>query len=334
VLDDLNVLHQIKDGQAQGDAYLFAPEPAYRTSGGGGFRIPAGSAIGENSPVGAVVWFYLKDAPKGEVTLEFLDGAGKLVRKYSSKSAAPAAAASSGDDEGGGGGGAVARLTPTAGLNRFVWDLRHEDAVTFPGMILWSGFTRGPKAAPGKYQVKFTVDGKAQTREFEIRKDPRLKDVSAEDLAKQLALSLQGRDKLSETHQGILRIRDARKQVEEMTARLDAKDFQGVIEAGKALNKKLTAIEQQLYQTKNQSSQDPLNYPIMLNNRLAALLGVIQSADAAPTRQSQMLYEELASAINGHLSALRTLLDKDLAEFNKLARDKSVPPVILKKNTP
>jgi len=305
VLDDLNVLHQIKDGTAKGDAYLFAPEPAWRTAGVTRSRIPAGAAVGENPPNAAVLYLYLKDEPKGDTTLEILDAAGKPLRKLTPK--------------------------PKAGLNQLLWDLRLEDANTVPGMILWAGFTQGPKVTPGRYQARLTVNGKPLTQSIEIRKDPRLTDVTQEDLEKQLALSIQVRDKLSETHQAILKIRDVRKQIDEMAARLDTKERKDVIEAGKALAKKLTAIEEELYQTKNQSNQDPLNYPIRLNNRLAALYGSIQSAESAPTRQAQLFYEDLATAINAHTQTLRGLLERDLAAFNKLAREKDVPPVIVRK---
>ncbi|MBL8218054.1 MAG: glycosyl hydrolase [Bryobacterales bacterium] len=305
VLDDLNVLHQIKDGTAKGDAYLFAPEPAYRTAGVTRSRIPAGAAIGENPPNAAVLYLYLKDEPKGDTTLEILDSPGKQIRKLTPK--------------------------PKVGLNQLLWDLRMEEATTVPGMILWAGFTQGPKVAPGRYQARLTVNGKTLTQSIEVRRDPRLTDVTQEDLEKQLALSIQVRDKLSETHQAILKIRDVRKQIDDMTARLDNKERKDVIEAGKALAKKLTAIEEELYQTKNQSSQDPLNYPIRLNNRLAALYGSIQSSESAPTRQAQLFYEELATAINAHTQSLRGLLDRDLAAFNKLAREKDVPPVIMRK---
>jgi photosystem II stability/assembly factor-like uncharacterized protein len=333
VLDDLHILHQIKDGAAKGDVYLFAPEPAWRTTGAGGFRIPPGAPLGANPPNGAVVYFYLKNPPKGEVALEFLDAAGKPVRRYSTRDARPAPREASGEEEGGFGfGGPAARLEAKAGLNKFVWDLRHNDAVTFPGMILWAGATRGPKATPGKYQARLTVDGITQTQPFEILKDPRLSEITQEDLDKQLTLSIQTRDKLSDVHRAILRIRDSRRQIEEISARLDAKDVghKTVIDHGKDLAAKMTAIEEALYQTKNQSSQDPLNYPIRLNNKLAALLGVIQSAEAAPTAQSQMLYEELATAINHQFLSLKTLLDADLASFNKLAREKNIPPVIVR----
>ncbi len=103
-----------------------------------------------------------------------------------------------------------------------------------------------------------------------------------------------------------------------------------VIDAGRALNAKMTAIEEELYQTKNQSSQDPLNYPIRLNNKLAALGSIVAGADAAPTDQSYALYDELSAKIDAQLQQLRQVMDADLKAFNKLARDQDVPAVITK----
>ncbi len=118
-------------------------------------------------------------------------------------------------------GGAPAPSVPMeVGLNRFIWDTRHADAVRFPGMILWAGETRGPKMSPGTYQVKLTVDGKPLTQNFEIKADPRVTTTSA-DYAKQLELGLKIRDKLSETHNAIIQIREVRRQVEDLLKRVD-----------------------------------------------------------------------------------------------------------------
>ena len=204
------------------------------------------------------------------------------------------------------------RVPMEVGLNRFVWDTRHADAVRFPGMILWAGETRGPKMAPGTYQVKLTVDGKALTQNFEIKADPRLSTTPA-DYAKQLELGLKIRDKLSETHNAILQIRDVRRQVEDLLKRVAGQpNFKAVNDAGTALNKNLTAIEETLYQTKNQSNQDPLNYPIRLNNKLAALGGVVGSAEAAPTAQSYAVYDEVVTQIDAQLQKLAQIMRTDV----------------------
>ncbi len=324
ILDDLPVLYQLADA-AKTDAYLFQPEDTYRMPGGG-FRLP-GVPVGQNPPNGVVVYYWFKNKPAGEVTLEFLGSAGKPARKFSTKDAPEAEQpGGEGGEEGEGPrfGGPPPKLAAEAGLNRFVWDLRYPDAKRFPGLIMWAGSTRGPIAVPGAYSVKLTADGKSQTQTFQVRKDPRI-STTPEDFAKQFALLMQIRDKLTATHEAVLRIRDVRKQVDELASRW--KDNAKIGAAAKGLNGKLTAVEEALYQTKNRSSQDPLNYPIRLNNKLAALAGVVGSADAAPTVQSQQVHEELVTAINAELSKLEGVLKKDLTDFNKLVREQNVPAV-------
>ena len=211
-----------------------------------------------------------------------------------------------------------------------MWDLRYPDAVRFPGMILWAGETRGPRAVPGAYQVKLTIDGQTFTETFEVRRDPRVATAPTE-FAKQFDLLTKMRDKLTETHNAIIRLREARGQVDDLLKRVgDSGEAKPVIEAGKNLSAKLTAIEEELYQTKNQSSQDPLNYPIRLNNKLAALAGVVASADAAPTDQSIVLYEELTAKIDAQLSRLDQIMRADLRSFNTLVREQNIPAVTVK----
>ena len=165
------------------------------------------------------------------------------------------------------------------------------------------------------------------SQSFAIKKDPRIA-TTQEDFDKQLALLLQIRDKLSAAHEAILRIRDIRKQVDDLGARWkDQEKAKKVVDAAKALSAKLTAVEEALYQTKNKSSQDPLNYPIRLNNKLASLGGVVASADAAPTTQSQLVHEELASGINAQLQKLDSILHQDLDAFNKLVREQDLPAI-------
>jgi hypothetical protein len=221
-------------------------------------------------------------------------------------------------------------VTTDAGLNRFVWDMRHADAARFPGMIMWAGDVRGPRAAPGTYQVKLTAGGQTLTQSFEIKRDPRLQ-TTPEEFQKQLALSLRIRDKLTETHEAVARIRDVKRQLNDLLTRAaDQPNAKPVLDAGRALGAKLTAVEEELYQTKNQSSQDPLNFPIKLNNKLAALGGVVSSADAQPTDQSYTLYEELSTKIDAQLRQLEQVMTADLKAFNNLVRTSDIPAVIIK----
>ena len=302
---------------------------------GGGFPLGPTATLGRNPANGVVVYYSLKAKPTSDVDLEFFDSAGKSIRKFTAK------ANQKGDGAGApppqpagegffGGGGAAPPVQTDVGLNRFVWDTRYPDAVRFPGMILWAGETRGPKLAPGTYQVKLTVDGKSYTQSLEIKADPRVTTTSS-DYAKQLELNLKIRDKLTETHNAIIQIRDVRKQVEDLLKRLAGQpNYKVINDAGTALNKNLTTIEEALYQTKNQSSQDPLNFPIRLNNKLAALGGVVASAEAAPTAQSYAVYDEVAGQIDAQLQKLAQLMRSDVPAFNKLVRDQNIPAVVVK----
>jgi hypothetical protein len=349
ILDDLTVLHQLMDAGANVatlETRLFKPEDPYRMQGGGG-QLPATATIGSNPPNGAVVYYYLKSKPTTDVVLEFLDAAGKTIRTFTAKAPAPQPSpapgsaavqtppeqpqAASGEESSFFAGGAgAARVTTEAGLNRFVWDMRHPDAARFPGMIMWAGSVTGPRVVPGRYQVRLTADGKTYTETFDVLKDPRL-TVTDADFARQLDLQLKIRDKLTETHNAIISIREARTQINDLLKRVQGQpNFKTISDAAKALNGKMTAVEEELYQTKNQSSQDPLNYPIRLNNKLAALGGVVSSADGAPTEQSYTVYEELTAKINAQLQKLDAVMRTDLPAFNQLVREQNVPAVIIK----
>jgi photosystem II stability/assembly factor-like uncharacterized protein len=333
VLDDLPMLHQIADAAKTG-AYLFKPENAYRMAGGGGGGGGgrSGGAVGQNPPGGAVIYYYSKNKPAGEVTLEILDTTGKSINKFTSRSSGTPSAPVPSEEQGFGGGG-PRRLPAEAGLNRFVWDLRYPDATRFPGLIMWAGNTSGPRVAPGTYQVKLTVDGNTMTQTFDVTKDPRLETTQA-DFAKQLDLLLKIRDKFSETSEAILQIREARKQIEDITNRVkDQPNGKAVAEAATSLKTKLTAVEEELYQTKNQSSQDPLNYPIRLNNKLAALMGVAGGSDSAPTEQTYAVFEELVGKIDAQLKKLEAAMRTDLPAFNKIVRDQDIPAVIVRQKT-
>jgi photosystem II stability/assembly factor-like uncharacterized protein len=338
ILDDLSLLHQLIDAggfNSVSETRLFQPKESYRMAGGGGGGpLPPTATIGRNPAGGVVVYYSLKTKPATSVELEFLDSSGKSIRKFTQRVAregeasAPGTPAGEGGGGGFGGGGAAPPLPIEVGLNRFVWDLRYSEATRFPGMIMWAGNVSGPKVAPGRYQVKLTVDGRPLTQNFEIKADPRLPATPA-DYAKQLEFGLKIRDKLTETHNAILQIRDVRRQVEDLLKRAGAQS-KPITDAGTALNKKLTAIEETLYQTKNQSNQDPLNYPIRLNNKLAALGGVVGSADAAPPAQTFAVYDELVAAIDAELAKLGQTIRTDVPAFNQLVRDQNIPAVVIK----
>ncbi len=344
ILDDTQLLAQLNDATASGDVHLFTPKHAYRGSFGRSMPGIAGPANqGQNPPNGAVIHYWLKDKPQGEATLEILDASGELVKKFSSKApegakgtleAASSEQAEMQEEEGGPQRSRVQRLPLEQGLNQFVWDLRFPDATSFPGMILWAGNVRGPVVAPGTYQARLSVNGKSQTAKFEVRKDPRVA-TTPQQYAAQLELELQLRDKLSQTNAAVVQIRGVRTQIDELTARLhssaDTAKSKMVIDRAKSLSDDLTAIEEALYQTKSKANEDPLNYPVRLNNKLAALLAAIGAADTEPTASERQVYEDLATGINSQLNKLKQALDAGVPSLNKLVREQDIPAVAVKR---
>jgi len=263
------------------------------------------------------------EAPK--ITLDILDASGKVIRRFPKKE-------EEGDtDEGFGAPDRNAgKLPGEAGLNRFVWDLNYEGASKVPHAPLWGGSTSGPRALPGKYEARLTVLGKPYSAPLEIQPDPRLK-VTQTDLQKQFDLLLKIRDKLTETDDAINQMRDVREQIGIINKRLkNDSRAKTVADAGKALDKKMTEVEEALIQTKAKSGQDVLNFPIRLNNQLAALGGVVGSADSAPTQQSYEVFEMLSKAIDEQVAKWKSIVATDVKAYNDLVKQQDVPALMLK----
>jgi photosystem II stability/assembly factor-like uncharacterized protein len=320
VLDNLPILYDW-DAAKKTDAYLFKPETAYRQAGGGGFPLPATATVGANPPNGAAIFYYLKTKPQKEISLEFLNADGKVLRKFTGKpeSKEPNVPANRNQDE--------PNLPTEAGLNRFVWNLRSPSATNIPNLILWGANLAGPKVVPGNYAVRLVVDGKTiATENFAVKADPRI-STTPEEFQKQFDLLSKINQKLTETHEAILEIRDVRKQFEDLSARLkpEQKDFK---DRAAEIVKKLTAVEEELVQTKIKSSQDALNFPIRLNNKLAALSSTVDGGDSAPTQQSYLVFEELSDKIDRQLTILSQVKNGDIAAFNKTFAEKNLPVIV------
>ncbi|GAC1433875.1 MAG: hypothetical protein NVSMB68_06440 [Thermoanaerobaculia bacterium] len=232
------------------------------------------------------------------------------------------------EEEGGRGSGSSDKLKEiTDGHNRVAWDLRYPDAKKFPGMILWAGGTAGPKVLPGTYTARLTVGDQSVTAPFEVRQEPRA-SASPADLKAQYDFLKAAYDKLSEVNTQVDRIRDVRKSLTDVKKRVgDAKESKAVVDAANALDKKMTAVEEALYQTKNKSSQDPLNYPIRLNDKLAGVADSASTGSWPPTAQQVAVRDEIVAQIDMQLATLKAIWDNDLPAFNKLVRDQGVPAV-------
>ncbi len=324
ILDNLPVLYQLADAQ-KAEVTLFKPEDAYRTAGGGG-PLTATATVGRNAPGGAVVNYYFKEKPTKEVTLEFLDAAGTVLRKFTKRPETPGVPPPPAAE--GRGEQADAPLPVDAGFNTFVWNYRLPNATTIPGLIMWGGSLSGPRVPPGRYQVRLSVDGKAvATETFAVKADPRLSTTS-DDFAKQFELMSKINRKLSETHAAILEIRDVRMQLDGLTRRLKLPENKDLADKAREISKKLTEVEEALFQTKIKSGQDALNYPIRLNNKLADLSSYVDGSDDGPTAQAYEVYNDLVARIDAQLATLAKTKAEDLADFNRQYLAKGLPVVV------
>ena len=366
ILDDLSVLRQANPSVATKAAHLYRPRDAWRVSwggsGGGGGGASAGNVTrprGANPQSGALVWYNLREAGK-EVVLEFLDARGTVIRSFTSRQDSLVAADSlradarqraridsvrraGGDttklieqrseetspDEGPRRAPPPPRVANKKGLNSFVWNLRHRDASTFDDMILWAGNTQGPLTLPGTYRVRMKVDGETvATDSFRVRKDPRTKATLA-DLREQFALLVKIRDRVTEANDAVKQIRSIKQQLDDREQRAGANGARGagVIVFTKTLREAISAVEDSIYQTKNRSNQDPLNYPIRLNNKIAALTGVVASTDARPTDQSYAVFNTLSMQLDIQLATLKRTLDTMIPRLNTALAELQLPAV-------
>jgi hypothetical protein len=183
-------------------------------------------------------------------------------------------------------------------------------------------------APPGTYQVQLKVGDQTPTAVFQIHKDPHIA-ATQEDLQAQFDLLLAIRDKISEAHSTINAIRDIRRQVEGWERNTKGHDVQEMVTTiGKQIKQKLVEIEEELFQVKAKDQLDVLDFPIKLSAKLIALAGVVASADAAPTRQAQQVFEELSARVDGLRQQLHKLIATDVAVFNKHISDASLPAII------
>jgi photosystem II stability/assembly factor-like uncharacterized protein len=347
ILDDLSPLREMSQDIVAAPFHLFTPRPALRLTAGGFSREPRFE--GKNPPAGALVAFQLGDLADGtEVALEFADAAGGTVRRFEGKTdfveqkeaeADKAAGEAKDEPEADAEKGAeegeekpspeVGKLTLARGLNRFAWDLRTIPAKDFDGMILWSGDTDGPRVPPGTYRVTLTVGEASQSADLELLADPRVSATQA-DLEAQYEFLVGVRDKLSETHQAIRDIRKVREQMGAVKARLgEGEEHEALREAMKQIEEKTSGVEKALYQTQNSSRQDPLNFPVRLDDKLAGVASVVATGDAAPTVQARAVRDELTAAIDAELAKLREVWEVDLPAFNQAVLEAAVPAVSL-----
>ena len=320
VLDDMPLVRTLNPAKFErtSDVKLFPVKQAIRIAGGGWGGGGHDPTAGQNPANGATIYYYLKSKPEGEVKLRFLTASGKLIREVSSKPKPEQEKPDPEDEE-----RHRSQLAPTeAGLNRYVWDLRYDDATGFPGLLMWDGSLRGPMAAPGEYKVELVAGGKTESANFTVVKDPRA-PTTPEDFDKQLELALKIRDRVSEANSSVVGIRAAEEQLKPYLTNSNER----VKASAKQLTDELTTIEESIYQTKLKADEDALNFPIKLNNKLASVENVVEETDVAPTAQSYQVYDDLSAQLQVQLDHLHQVETTGIEQFNKLVRDENIPAV-------
>ncbi len=357
VLDDITPLREITGQIQTSAAHVFTPRPTvrYMTLGGfsqapesGKYTLQTGSTVliarreeqpngakfdrllnaGQNPPDGVMVLYYLKEQPEGEIKLVFLDAAGQEIESFSSEEAPVEARkveeAKKKKEE-----NKKPRVLKTAGIHRFVWGMRYPaPAKIADGFMGTERGLVGPLATPGTYQIRLVIGEQNYHASFEIQKDPRVQATQS-DLDAQFAFLLNVRNRLSQTHETITTLRVIRRQIEQWVQQASGhKEQEAIAQSANALKEKLASIEEELIQVKAKTRQDTLNHPARLNAKLAALTGVVSSADTAPTKQTYELFQSLTDHLQLQLKRLRECIDTDLAAFNTLIRESGLPAVM------
>ncbi len=302
VLDNVAPLRQASPTVLAAKSYLFTP------------------AVGLRSSPGVTLSWRFAEKPK-RATLAILDSVGTVLREFTGDTAAPSAA-------GPGGGrrrGTASEFPLAAGLTRFMFDLRATGIESFPGMILWGAGTAGPALPPGRDTVRLTADGQELKTALRIQRSPLLPEVTDADLRAQYAFGTKVRDKTNEAQRAVIEIRRVKAQLDDRYTR--AKDDAALKTKGETLRSNAFAVEQSVYQVKNQSGQDPLNFPIRVNNRLANLLSMAERGDGPPGTYMPEILGILTKELSGYQSTLEKVWKTDLTAVNaELARLK-LPPL-------
>lgn len=290
ILDDVSLLVQGLERKLETPATtLFQPAPTVRLRIANGPASRGEGAEGPGTPRGVRVSYYLKDKPAGPVSIAIYDAAGKVIQQYASDQPR-------------------SRVGANAGPNRFLWDMRYPAARVIPGTTL-HGPPFAPLAPSSTYEVALTVDGQTYREKFEIRTDPRV-TYPAGQLAEQFSFLMTVRDKISETHDLVRKIRETRAAAEKWAGADAARQKQLA-----ALNDQLYPVEERLTQYRARANQDLSNFPSGLDNKLTRVANLASMGDAPPTQQSYERFKALADAI----AEQKTALDKILAAWAKTA---------------
>ena len=303
IMDDLTVLHQLYNTNL-GENILYKPKDTYRMEG----RSRKDSKTsGTNHPNGVITYFNLKDFKEDdEVSLTYFDTKGDTIKTFSTKNKKKD------------------KLEVKKGINQFVWNMTYDGAEKLDGMILWWASLDGPKAIPGEYKISLKVNDELQSKTVTILPDPRA-ESSLADMEKQFSFISDINITMDQAHKSIKKMRNVKKQLSGFEAQYKGnEEVKELLDKSKKLREDLSEIEKALYQTKNKSNQDPLNFPIRLTNKLGHLNSLVRMGDFAPTDQDIAVKDELYQKIKVQLDAFNTIVDEEISAFNRAFNEKNL----------
>jgi photosystem II stability/assembly factor-like uncharacterized protein len=324
VLDDITSLRQLDSVSPTADMVLFKPETALRlhlTT-----DIDRRGPVGDDPPLGAIINYYFKAAPKDEVKLEIVDAAGKVVRTLSSKEKKGEEQPPEWPDQ----VKEVTTIPASAGMNRYAWNLRWEPPVKIPGAFYSDQGPQGPLVQPGQYTIKLAAGKQSVSQPLEIVMDPRTKNINPDDLRKQFELASQVNQANNDLHRAVNQVRTMRAEIKAMQQRFDNDPkMKALLEQAAVLDKKMAPVEERLIQVNMKGSEANLAFPNMLNEQLDSFSAIVQAGDSAPSEQQYEVFKMLRSQLDEQLAAWKQLVSTDVPAFNEAMKNSNTPALYL-----
>jgi len=300
IIDDLQLIRQAMKDNNKDKVILYAPMDSYRMSGR---QNKKAKGAGMNHPGGISTYYYLPDYDEKQDTVDitYLTATGDTIRSFSNHSK---------DKQ-------TKLKELKKGSNRHHWNMKYGNAEKFDGMILWWGSLSGATIVPGDYTISLSVNGDTQSQSFEVMGDPRL-NISEADYASQNLFINSINDKVTEAHEAIKEMRGLKKQLADF--RKSHQDSTINLKISE-IDSTLSHIEKTLYQTKNKSNQDPLNFPIRLTNKLAHLNSLAQIGDGKPASQMYEVRDEMIEKIDIELKAYDLIKTEEISKLNTMIKN-------------
>ncbi len=314
ILDDLSVVQQNNSAVTSKSLHVFTPHAEYRMIGRGGRFGSTANNAGTNVANGITIPIYCKnidDSSKFSITI--LDEQKNIIKTFNKDSKEN-------------------KIDFNAGMNHFVWDMNYPEAEKIPeGYIVWNGNPSAPKAIPGNYSAKVKLNNDSTEVAFSILAEPQYK-VSNDEYKEQFNTQIKIRDKFSEIIHHLKYIKELRSQINNYKDLLGKGCPKDVKHLADSIIKKITIIEDALHQTKAKSSQDVLNFPIRLDDKLSALYNQAAAGRGAPNKQVLEVFEVLKTQIDTQINTWKTVMDNEVKSLNQLIHEKQLPVFSVKEN--